>query len=38
MASGLADRDPDAARQAVSALDELERLAKDGGLPGMPAG
>lgn len=36
--SGLADRDPDAARQAVAALDELERLAKDGALPGILAG
>lgn len=34
-ASGLAESDPDAARQAVSALDELERIAKDGGLPGL---
>ncbi|MYX77003.1 DUF402 domain-containing protein [Streptomyces sp. SID3915] len=38
VAGGLADRDPDAGRQAVAALDELERLAKDGGLPGMLAG
>lgn len=31
-ANGLTDRDPEAARQAVAALDELERLAKEGGL------
>lgn len=29
-ASGLADRDPAAARRALTALDELERLARDG--------
>ncbi|QKW05695.1 DUF402 domain-containing protein [Streptomyces sp. NA04227] len=28
--SGLADRDPEAARQAVAALDELELLARQG--------
>ncbi|MFF9478616.1 DUF402 domain-containing protein [Streptomyces sp. NPDC014733] len=37
-ASGLAGRDPDAARQALSALDELERIAKEGGLPTLVAG
>ncbi|WP_399083969.1 DUF402 domain-containing protein [Streptomyces sp. BBFR2] len=36
-ASGLADRDPDAARRALAALDELERIAKEGGLPGLVA-
>ncbi|BBB00463.1 hypothetical protein RVR_7536 [Actinacidiphila reveromycinica] len=30
-ASGLAGRDPDAARAAVRALDELERVARGGG-------
>ncbi|QES50854.1 DUF402 domain-containing protein [Streptomyces venezuelae] len=30
--SGLARRDPEAARQALAALDELERIAKEGGL------
>jgi Protein of unknown function (DUF402) len=30
VASGLAESDPEAARQAVRALDELERLARDG--------
>ncbi|MEV8535027.1 DUF402 domain-containing protein [Streptomyces sp. NPDC051211] len=34
--SGLSARDPEAARQAVAALDELERLAKEGALPGLP--
>ncbi|GAA3179090.1 MULTISPECIES: DUF402 domain-containing protein [Streptomyces] len=34
-ASGLADHDPDAARQARSALDTLERLAKEGALPAL---
>ncbi|MFJ3202297.1 DUF402 domain-containing protein [Streptomyces sp. NPDC086989] len=34
--SGLAESDPEAARQAVAALDELERLAKSGALPGLP--
>jgi len=29
-ASGLAERDPAAARRALAALDELERLARDG--------
>ncbi|WP_419993263.1 DUF402 domain-containing protein [Streptomyces boninensis] len=29
--SGLAERDPDAAARAQAALDELERLARDGG-------
>ncbi|MEU9102247.1 DUF402 domain-containing protein [Streptomyces sp. NPDC048361] len=37
-ASGLADSDPEAARQAVAALDALERLAKEGGLPGLLVG
>ncbi|MCS0639632.1 DUF402 domain-containing protein [Streptomyces sp. LP05-1] len=37
-ASGLAGRDPEAARQAMAALDGLERLAKDGGLPGLLEG
>ncbi|MGW0364606.1 DUF402 domain-containing protein [Streptomyces sp. NPDC002990] len=32
-ASGLAESDPEAARQALAALDELERLAKGGALP-----
>lgn len=32
-ASGLAGRDPEAARQAVQALDELELLASRGQLP-----
>ncbi|MBW5485284.1 DUF402 domain-containing protein [Streptomyces bambusae] len=31
-ASGLADRDPEAAREALAALDTLERLAKAGTL------
>ncbi|MFF5446580.1 DUF402 domain-containing protein [Streptomyces sp. NPDC012888] len=31
-ASGLAGRDPEAARRAASALDELERLAREGTL------
>ncbi|MFE7134911.1 DUF402 domain-containing protein [Streptomyces sp. NPDC057638] len=31
-ASGLPERDPEAAREALAALDELERLAKDGAL------
>ncbi|MGW1373541.1 DUF402 domain-containing protein [Streptomyces sp. NPDC002446] len=31
-ASGLTERDSEAARQAVAALDELERRAKEGGL------
>lgn len=34
-ASGLGERDPAAARQAVAALDALEALARDGGLPGL---
>jgi predicted RNA-binding protein associated with RNAse of E/G family len=29
-ASGLAERDPDAVREALRAFDELERLARDG--------
>ncbi|MER5933190.1 DUF402 domain-containing protein [Streptomyces sp. NPDC002054] len=33
--SGLAGRDPEAARQALAALDELERIAKEGGLTGL---
>ncbi|MYU22761.1 DUF402 domain-containing protein [Streptomyces sp. SID8352] len=36
-ASGLAERDPAAAAAAVRALDELERLARGGGLGGMRA-
>ncbi|MBZ4020309.1 DUF402 domain-containing protein [Streptomyces purpurogeneiscleroticus] len=36
-ASGHAESDPEAARQAVAALDELERLAKNGTLPGLLA-
>ncbi|MEV6123427.1 DUF402 domain-containing protein [Streptomyces sp. NPDC052077] len=35
--SGLAERDPAAAAAAVRALDELERLARGGGLGGMRA-
>ncbi|TSB20589.1 DUF402 domain-containing protein [Streptomyces benahoarensis] len=34
-ASGLTARDPDAARQAMSALDAWERVAKEGGPPGL---
>nr|WSW70095.1 DUF402 domain-containing protein [Streptomyces sp. NBC_00995] len=36
--SGLAGRDPAAAREAVRALDGLERLARAGGLPGLLTG
>ncbi|MGV9274662.1 DUF402 domain-containing protein [Streptomyces griseosporeus] len=34
-ASGLAERDPQAASAAVAALDELERLAREGGFEGL---
>jgi predicted RNA-binding protein associated with RNAse of E/G family len=34
-ASGLAERDPEAASAAVAALDELERLARDGGFEAL---
>ncbi|MFE9258861.1 DUF402 domain-containing protein [Streptomyces sp. NPDC006879] len=34
-ASGLAAADPEAARQALAALDELEQLAKEGALTGL---
>ncbi|MFH8366610.1 DUF402 domain-containing protein [Streptomyces sp. NPDC018031] len=33
--SGLAERDPDAAEQAVRALEELEALARDGGFDAL---
>jgi hypothetical protein len=33
--SGLAERDPAAARHAAGALDELEALARRGGFPGL---
>lgn len=36
--SGLAARDPAAAREALRALDELERLARAGGLTGLLTG
>ncbi|MEU9359955.1 DUF402 domain-containing protein [Streptomyces sp. NPDC048301] len=34
-ASGLAERDPPAAAEAIRALDELERLARTGGIAGL---
>ncbi|MEV6961629.1 DUF402 domain-containing protein [Streptomyces sp. NPDC051207] len=36
-ASGLAERDPEAAARAVAALDELERLAREGGFETLTA-
>ncbi|MFJ5778296.1 DUF402 domain-containing protein [Streptomyces sp. NPDC093094] len=36
-ASGLAGRDPAAAAAAVAALDELEKLAREGGFGTLPA-
>ncbi|MFG2922952.1 DUF402 domain-containing protein [Streptomyces sp. NPDC048305] len=33
--SGLAERDPSAAAEAIRALDELERLARTGGIAGL---
>ncbi|WP_307847546.1 DUF402 domain-containing protein [Streptomyces sp. F63] len=36
-ASGLAERDPNAAERAAAALDELEELARHGGFPGLTA-
>ncbi|GAA2561826.1 DUF402 domain-containing protein [Streptomyces levis] len=36
-ASGLAEADPEAARAALAALDELEALARDGGFTTLPA-